>query len=207
MTRLAAEGRRDRPRSQLARQLACQQQQQLLPPPQLAALASSSTFSSTATAASACSSSSSSPPTLVAAATSAHLRRPVPAARHVPRPAWRRPAARLSAAGERRPAPPAAAASPVAAGPSPAASAPRAALPAAPVATTAAAVAAAASNKRKCGNKASTFGFNYTLLLGPAGESSGLALGNGPLGRPSSGPEAHTGTPWKKTNYSPAWLG
>ncbi|KAK9406194.1 non-canonical polyA RNA polymerase PAPD5 [Crotalus adamanteus] len=80
-------------------------------------------------------------------------------------------------------------------------SAPHAALPAAP--------AAAASNKRKCDNKASIFGFNYTLLLGPAGESGGPALGNGPLGRPSSGPEepAYTGTPWKKMNYSPGVVG
>ncbi|KAK9396819.1 non-canonical polyA RNA polymerase PAPD5 [Crotalus adamanteus] len=63
------------------------------------------------------------------------------------------------------------------------------------------------SNKRKRDNKASTF--NCTLLLGPAGESGGLALGNGPLGRLSSRPEesAYTGTPWKKTNYSPAVAG
>ncbi|KAK9403177.1 2-acylglycerol O-acyltransferase 2-B-like [Crotalus adamanteus] len=92
-----------------------------------------------------------------------------------------------------------------AAGPSPAALAPYAASPAAPAASTATTIAAAASNKRKCNNKASTFGFNYTLLLGPAGP----ALGNGPLGRPSSGLEepAYTGTPWKKTNYSPGVVG
>ncbi|KAK9399609.1 non-canonical polyA RNA polymerase PAPD5 [Crotalus adamanteus] len=89
------------------------------------------------------------------------------------------------------------------------ASAPRTASPAAPAATAAAAIAAGASNKRKCDNKASTFGFNCTVLLGPAGESGGLALGNGPLGRPSSGPEepAYTSTPWKKTNYSPGVVG
>ncbi|KAK9396251.1 non-canonical polyA RNA polymerase PAPD5 [Crotalus adamanteus] len=91
----------------------------------------------------------------------------------------------------------------------PVASAPRAASPAVPAATAAATVAVAASNKRKCDNKASTFGFNYTLLLGPAGESGGPALGNGPLGRPSSRPEepAYTGTPWKKMNYSPGMVG
>ncbi|KAK9404451.1 non-canonical polyA RNA polymerase PAPD5 [Crotalus adamanteus] len=95
------------------------------------------------------------------------------------------------------------------AGPSPVTWAPRVTLPAAPAATAAAAVAVAASNKRKRDNKASTFGFNCTLLLGPAGESGGPALGNGPLGRLSSKLEepAYTGTPWKKTNYSPAVAG
>ncbi|KAK9395450.1 2-acylglycerol O-acyltransferase 2-B-like [Crotalus adamanteus] len=39
------------------------------------------------------------------------------------------------------------------------------------------------------------------MLLGPAGESGGSALGNGPLGRP---PRV---TPWKKTNYSPGVVG
>ncbi|KAK9412466.1 non-canonical polyA RNA polymerase PAPD5 [Crotalus adamanteus] len=74
-------------------------------------------------------------------------------------------------------------------------------LPVALAATAAAAVTA--SNKRKRDNKASTFSFNCTLLLGPT------ALGNGPLGRLSSRPEepAYTGTPWKKTNYSPAVAG
>ncbi|KAK9395817.1 2-acylglycerol O-acyltransferase 2-B-like [Crotalus adamanteus] len=86
-------------------------------------------------------------------------------------------------------------------GPSPVTWAPRVTSPAALAATAAAAVTA--SNKRKCDNKASTFSFNCTLLLGPA------ALGNGPLGRLSSRPEepAYTGTPWKKTNYSPAVAG
>uniref|UniRef100_A0A8D0BK87 Terminal nucleotidyltransferase 4B n=1 Tax=Salvator merianae TaxID=96440 RepID=A0A8D0BK87_SALMN len=67
----------------------------------------------------------------------------------------------------------------------------------------------AASNKRKRDNKASTFGLNYTLLLGPAGESGGPAPGDGPLGRPQAGPDepAYTGTPWKKSNYSPGVVG
>ncbi|XP_028596035.1 terminal nucleotidyltransferase 4B isoform X2 [Podarcis muralis] len=67
----------------------------------------------------------------------------------------------------------------------------------------------AASNKRKRDNKASTFGLNYTLLLGPAGESGVPAPGDGPLGRPQAGPDepAYTGTPWKKANYSQGVVG
>ncbi|KAK9396619.1 2-acylglycerol O-acyltransferase 2-B-like [Crotalus adamanteus] len=172
-------------------------------------------------------------------------RRLIPAAWHVPRPAWRRPTARLSAAGECRPAPPAATASPAvaglaaawailpgaqptlaapcvasfsffsaiiaasassfssgsAAGPSPVTWAPCVTSPADPAATAAAAVTA--SKKRKRDNKASTFSFNCTLLLGPA------ALGNGPLWRLLSRPDepAYTDTPWKKTNYSPGVAG
>ncbi|KAK9399850.1 2-acylglycerol O-acyltransferase 2-B-like [Crotalus adamanteus] len=96
-----------------------------------------------------------------------------------------------------------------AAGPSLVTWAPRVTSPAAPAAIAAAAVVVAASNKRNRNNKASTFGFNCTLLLGPAGESGGLPLGNGPLGRLSSRLEesAYTGTPWKKTNYSSAVAG
>ncbi|XP_066493667.1 terminal nucleotidyltransferase 4B isoform X2 [Tiliqua scincoides] len=69
---------------------------------------------------------------------------------------------------------------------------------------------AASSNKRKRDNKASTFGLNYSLFLGPAGESAGPAPGDGPLGRPQAGPEepaAYTGTPWKKGNYSQGVVG
>ncbi|KAK9395696.1 non-canonical polyA RNA polymerase PAPD5 [Crotalus adamanteus] len=95
------------------------------------------------------------------------------------------------------------------AGPSLVTWAPRVTSPAAPAAITTAAVAVTASNKRKRDNKASTFSFNCTLLLGPTGESGRPALGNGPLGRLSSRPEepAYTGTPWKKTNYIPAVAG
>ncbi|XP_015274726.1 PREDICTED: non-canonical poly(A) RNA polymerase PAPD5 [Gekko japonicus] len=69
--------------------------------------------------------------------------------------------------------------------------------------------AAAVAATRKRDNKASTFGLNYSLFLGPAGESRGPAPGDGPLGRPQAGPEepAYTGTPWKKRNYSQGVVG
>nr|XP_054496739.1 terminal nucleotidyltransferase 4B isoform X2 [Agelaius phoeniceus] len=66
------------------------------------------------------------------------------------------------------------------------------------------AAAAAASNKRKRDNKASTFGLNYSLLLGrapaPADEPAARA-------QPGLAEPLYTGTPWKKRNYSQGVVG
>ncbi|XP_068058769.1 terminal nucleotidyltransferase 4B isoform X2 [Anomalospiza imberbis] len=66
------------------------------------------------------------------------------------------------------------------------------------------AAAAAASNKRKRDNKASTFGLNYSLLLGrapaPADEPASRA-------QPGLAEPLYTGTPWKKRNYSQGVVG
>ncbi|XP_050759852.1 terminal nucleotidyltransferase 4B isoform X2 [Gymnogyps californianus] len=73
----------------------------------------------------------------------------------------------------------------------------------------AAAAAAAASNKRKRDNKASTFGLNYSLLLGPPGQGRAPALGDEPASRAQAGlaEPLYTGTPWKKRNYSQGVVG
>uniref|UniRef100_A0A8D0L722 Terminal nucleotidyltransferase 4B n=1 Tax=Sphenodon punctatus TaxID=8508 RepID=A0A8D0L722_SPHPU len=55
-------------------------------------------------------------------------------------------------------------------------------------------------NKRKRDNKASTFGLNYSLLLGPAEGQSGAPA-------PGDGPPLYIGTPWKRRNYSQGVLG
>ncbi|XP_044283594.1 terminal nucleotidyltransferase 4B [Varanus komodoensis] len=115
-------------------------------------------------------------------------------------------AAPTPAAAAAHPGVGASSASPAAvAAPPPPAAAPEPSHPAGPSASS----SSAASNKRKRDNKASTFGLNYTLLLGPAGESGDPAPGDGPLGRPQAGPDepAYTGTPWKKTNYSQGVVG
>nr|XP_041574492.1 terminal nucleotidyltransferase 4B isoform X2 [Taeniopygia guttata] len=67
-----------------------------------------------------------------------------------------------------------------------------------------AAAAAAASNKRKRDNKASTFGLNYSLLLGRA-----PAPADEPAARtqPGLAEPLYTGTPWKKRNYSQGVVG
>ncbi|KAM7101933.1 terminal nucleotidyltransferase 4B isoform 2-T2 [Ciconia maguari] len=72
-----------------------------------------------------------------------------------------------------------------------------------------AAAAAAASNKRKRDNKASTFGLNYSLLLGPPGQGRAPALGDEPAARAQAGlaEPLYTGTPWKKRNYSQGVVG
>ncbi|KAM4637888.1 terminal nucleotidyltransferase 4B isoform 2-T2 [Amazona ochrocephala] len=72
-----------------------------------------------------------------------------------------------------------------------------------------AAAAAAASNKRKRDNKASTFGLNYSLLLGPPGQGRAPPLGDEPAARAQAGlaEPLYTGTPWKKRNYSQGVLG
>lgn len=72
-----------------------------------------------------------------------------------------------------------------------------------------AAAAAAASNKRKRDNKASTFGLNYSLLLGPPGQGRAPALGDEPAARAQGGlvEPLYTGTPWKKRNYSQGVVG
>uniref|UniRef100_A0A672TGQ5 Terminal nucleotidyltransferase 4B n=1 Tax=Strigops habroptila TaxID=2489341 RepID=A0A672TGQ5_STRHB len=69
--------------------------------------------------------------------------------------------------------------------------------------------ATAASNKRKRDNKASTFGLNYSLLLGPPGQGRALALGNEPAARARAGlaESLYTGTPWKKRNYRQGVMG
>ncbi|XP_015224082.2 terminal nucleotidyltransferase 4B isoform X1 [Lepisosteus oculatus] len=54
-------------------------------------------------------------------------------------------------------------------------------------------------NKRKRDNKASTFGFNSSLLL-PGSGGNGVAGGGG-------GGGGYTGTPWKTRNYSEGILG
>ncbi|KAM9122509.1 terminal nucleotidyltransferase 4B isoform 2-T2 [Pangshura tecta] len=66
-----------------------------------------------------------------------------------------------------------------------------------------AASASAAGNKRKRDNKASTFGFNYTILLGPPEQSGAPALGDGP----AASDQAQPLTPWKGRNYSPGVVG
>ncbi|XP_064375641.1 terminal nucleotidyltransferase 4B isoform X3 [Dromaius novaehollandiae] len=73
----------------------------------------------------------------------------------------------------------------------------------------AAAAASAASNKRKRDNKASTFGLNYSLLLGPPAQGRAPALGDGPPARaqPGLAEPLYTGTPWKKRNYSQGVVG
>ncbi|XP_061863334.1 terminal nucleotidyltransferase 4B isoform X2 [Colius striatus] len=73
----------------------------------------------------------------------------------------------------------------------------------------AAAAAAAASNKRKRDNKASTFGLNYSLLLGPPAQGRAPALGDEPAARAQAGlaEPLYTGTPWKKRNYSQGVVG
>ncbi|XP_075289482.1 terminal nucleotidyltransferase 4B isoform X2 [Opisthocomus hoazin] len=73
----------------------------------------------------------------------------------------------------------------------------------------AAAAAAAASNKRKRDNKASTFGLNYSLLLGPPGQGRAPPLGDEPAARAQAGlaEPLYTGTPWKKRNYSQGVVG
>ncbi|KAK9410668.1 transcription factor SOX-8 [Crotalus adamanteus] len=95
-----------------------------------------------------------------------------------------------------------------AAGPSLVTWAPRVTSPAAPAATAAAAVAVTASNKRKH-DKASTFSFNCTLLLGPTGESGGLALGTGPWGGCRAGRRSRpTLAPRGRRRITvPPWLG
>ncbi|XP_005289869.2 terminal nucleotidyltransferase 4A isoform X2 [Terrapene carolina triunguis] len=66
-----------------------------------------------------------------------------------------------------------------------------------------AASASAAGNKRKRDNKASTFGFNYTILLGPPEQSGAPAPGDGP----AASDQAQPLTPWKGRNYSPGVVG
>uniref|UniRef100_A0A8C0HEY9 Terminal nucleotidyltransferase 4B n=1 Tax=Chelonoidis abingdonii TaxID=106734 RepID=A0A8C0HEY9_CHEAB len=66
-----------------------------------------------------------------------------------------------------------------------------------------AASASAAGNKRKRDNKASTFGLNYTILLGPPEQSGAPAPGDGP----AASDQAQPLTPWKGRNYSPGVVG
>uniref|UniRef100_A0A663DWF9 Terminal nucleotidyltransferase 4B n=1 Tax=Aquila chrysaetos chrysaetos TaxID=223781 RepID=A0A663DWF9_AQUCH len=62
---------------------------------------------------------------------------------------------------------------------------------------------------RKRDNKASTFGLNYSLLLGPPGQGRAPALGDEPAARAQAGlaEPLYTGTPWKKRNYSQGVVG
>ncbi|XP_037733540.1 terminal nucleotidyltransferase 4B isoform X2 [Chelonia mydas] len=69
-----------------------------------------------------------------------------------------------------------------------------------------AASASAAGNKRKRDNKASTFGLNYTILLGPPEQSGAPAPGDGPAASDQAQP-LFTDTPWKGRNYSPGVVG
>ncbi|XP_038224333.1 terminal nucleotidyltransferase 4B isoform X2 [Dermochelys coriacea] len=69
-----------------------------------------------------------------------------------------------------------------------------------------AASASAAGNKRKRDNKASTFGLNYTILLGPPEQSGAPAPGDGPAASEQAQP-LFTDTPWKGRNYSPGVVG
>ncbi|KAM7146808.1 terminal nucleotidyltransferase 4B isoform 2-T2 [Macrochelys suwanniensis] len=66
--------------------------------------------------------------------------------------------------------------------------------------------ASAAGNKRKRDNKASTFGLNYTILLGPPEQSGAPAPGDRPAASDQAQP-LFTGTPWKGRNYSPGVVG
>ncbi|XP_075796361.1 terminal nucleotidyltransferase 4B isoform X2 [Pelodiscus sinensis] len=64
----------------------------------------------------------------------------------------------------------------------------------------------AAGNKRKRDNKASTYGLNYTILLGGTEQGGSPAPGDGPVAREQAQP-LFTGTPWKGRNYSQGVVG